>query len=156
MNRVYYVDGGNRKIELHLSKKSELEAYYDGCIVILFKNEKLIMAYHPKRKGWEFPGGKLEPDESIETCGIRESYEETGAVVRKLILLGKFIITTQEKKITSAIFYGEAEVIHPLPVDSEMEKVEEFDGLPENISFDDDIYKLVLTYIMDEMDEKIR
>jgi mutator protein MutT len=31
---------------------------------------------------WEFPGGKLEPGESVEACAEREVLEEVGLVVR--------------------------------------------------------------------------
>lgn len=36
---------------------------------------------------WEFPGGKLEPDESPEDAVVRECREEIGCVVRPLDIL---------------------------------------------------------------------
>ena len=36
---------------------------------------------------WEFPGGKIEKDESVEACGIRECQEELGIVVRPIKIL---------------------------------------------------------------------
>ena len=36
---------------------------------------------------WEFPGGKLDDNESPEECVIREIYEETG--LKKIVLIKK-------------------------------------------------------------------
>lgn len=61
-----------------------------GCAVII-KDGKLLIAQ--RKLGdtyggyWEFPGGKREPDEDIETCLVREVREELGIEIRP----GKFL-----------------------------------------------------------------
>lgn len=46
----------------------------DGELVLVC--QRSAAAAHPLR--WEFPGGKLEADESAETCLVRELREELG------------------------------------------------------------------------------
>ncbi len=36
---------------------------------------------------WEFPGGKIEPGESVEDCAIRECQEEIAVTVKPLRLI---------------------------------------------------------------------
>ena len=49
------------------------------CAIII-RNHKILIAQHGKNSGhpfqWEFPGGKILPDESPESCIIREIREE--------------------------------------------------------------------------------
>jgi len=57
-----------------------------ACALIDADNRVLI-AQRPEGKAlaglWEFPGGKLEPDERPEDALIRELHEEIGIVVRE-------------------------------------------------------------------------
>ena len=53
---------------------------------LVFKDGKLLIAKRPKRLHlggmWEFPGGKLESDESYEMCLMREMREELGVGIK--------------------------------------------------------------------------
>ncbi len=55
---------------------------------------KTLMVHRNKRENdihmgkWNGLGGKLEPGETPEECAIREVFEESGLVVRKLCLKG--------------------------------------------------------------------
>ena len=49
------------------------------CAIII-RNDQILIAQHGEKPGhsfqWEFPGGKILPDESPEACIIREIREE--------------------------------------------------------------------------------
>jgi len=56
---------------------------------------------------WEFPGGKLLPGETIQTCAEREVHEETG-------------VTCRARSVRAAIEYTYPErnvVLHPVDCD---------------------------------------
>ena len=56
---------------------------------IVFNDTKLLMIF---RNGlWDLPKGKVEPDENLKECAIREVEEETG--VKDLTIKGKKIIS---------------------------------------------------------------
>ena len=44
----------------------------------------LRMETSPMGHCWEFPGGKLEPGETIEACAVRECREEIGVDIQPL------------------------------------------------------------------------
>ncbi len=60
---------------------------YIGVAVIVVKGTRVLLG---KRKGahgaggWQFPGGHLEFNESIETCAKREVFEETGLQIKDI------------------------------------------------------------------------
>ncbi len=59
----------------------------NAVAVIPLRGNEFLMVKNPKR-GWEFPGGKIERDESVEQAALRECREEAGAVIDNLIELG--------------------------------------------------------------------
>lgn len=53
---------------------------------------------------WEFPGGKIEPDESSEAALIREVDEEVGLKVEHPEILGQIHHVYPDKEVTLIIF----------------------------------------------------
>ncbi|QSO54190.1 NUDIX domain-containing protein [Alicyclobacillus curvatus] len=49
----------------------------------------VIWVRHPRR-GWEVPGGKLEPGESAEEAVKREVFEEAGAILENIEWVGEY------------------------------------------------------------------
>ena len=48
---------------------------------IAFVNDEFFMIYNPVRKGWEMPGGHIEPGEEAKEAAEREFLEESGYTV---------------------------------------------------------------------------
>ncbi|CAK9886025.1 MAG: 8-oxo-dGTP diphosphatase [Candidatus Erwinia impunctatus] len=57
---------------------------------------------------WEFPGGKIEADESAEAALKRELYEETGITVLKATAFGEETHTYADLSVTLHFFLVES------------------------------------------------
>jgi len=55
-----------------------------ASVAIIREGRVLLIkrAYAPYQHLWTLPGGRLEPDETIEQCAIREIAEEVGLAIR--------------------------------------------------------------------------
>jgi 8-oxo-dGTP diphosphatase len=62
---------------------------------------------------WEFPGGKIEPGESVEACLIRECQEEIGVLVKPLKKLQELKHTYPEMKVH--LHFWLCEIVSGLP-----------------------------------------
>lgn len=49
-----------------------------ACSVIFNSKREVLVGHKIKYNAWEYPGGKIEPNEDIITGARRELYEETG------------------------------------------------------------------------------
>jgi 8-oxo-dGTP diphosphatase len=81
----------------------------EHVLVIARHNDDWLLTQHKKR-GLEFPGGKLEPGETLEKAAARELFEETGAKSVKLIRLGTYMVN-QDKPFAKAIFYTDSTIL---------------------------------------------
>ena len=62
---------------------------YIGVGIIVLKSGKILLGKRKNSHGegsWQFPGGHLEFNESIEACARREVFEETGIHIKNLRL----------------------------------------------------------------------
>ncbi|MFJ7736725.1 NUDIX domain-containing protein [Lysinibacillus sp. NPDC097287] len=60
-------------------------------LVFLKHKNKWLCTIH-KRRGVEFPGGKLEPGETLEEAAVREVFEETGVRVKNLQWFAEYAV----------------------------------------------------------------
>lgn len=60
--------------------------------IVINPNQEILWIF--RRGFWDLPKGKLDPNETIEDCAIREVMEETGI---SHLILGKLILTTKHQ-----------------------------------------------------------
>ena len=75
----------NRINDYPVKMKTKKIPHFNVAVGVIWKNNNILITRR-KSKGllpglWEFPGGKLNQNESAEDCLIREIYEETGMEV---------------------------------------------------------------------------
>lgn len=78
-----------------------------GVVIINSKKKILIAKRKPDKpmpNKWEFPGGKLEENETLEECGIREVKEELDLDIRIDSYLGFEDLKHKEQKFCLHIY----------------------------------------------------
>lgn len=78
-------------------------------VICRFHNQWLL-TQHPRR-GWEFPGGKVEEGETADEAAIREVGEETGAEVSELFYIGQYKVDGKSGSIVKNVYYANISLI---------------------------------------------
>jgi 8-oxo-dGTP diphosphatase len=99
-----FLDIVGNKVELSFEEQSFPEEA-KHVLVITQNGEDWVLTNHKKR-GLEFPGGKMEAGETLEEAARREVYEETGAVLSELLRLGEYRVEDQSGNFVKAVFWG--------------------------------------------------
>lgn len=145
---MYYETGSEiskKDIYLDISKNAanDLEDSNGALIIPLYKNN-IVLTFHPKKRGWEFPTGKKGEQETIIECAIRKAYEDAGAILKNPKPVGYYIILKNSKKEKMAILISDIERFEPKPRYSETDVVKIFDEITDEIIFSDILFNLIL------------
>ena len=98
---------------------------------------KLLFSRHQERDTWETQGGHIEPGESAEAAARRELWEESGAekfAIEPVCRYYAWEAGDKEGGSWGAVFFADIQKLGALP-ESEMAQVQEFDSLPEGITY---------------------
>ena len=87
----------------------------DHVLVVPIYQGKLLFTCHRER-GWELPGGKIEPRETGVDATIRETWEETGATIKEPRQIGEYTVEEIGKpSFTKAIFIAKVVALGERP-----------------------------------------
>ena len=75
-----------------------------GVRVLMTRDEQVWLVKHTYLPGWFMPGGGLKKWETLEEAARREAWEETGAELGKVSLLGVFSNFGDWKTDHTAVF----------------------------------------------------
>jgi 8-oxo-dGTP diphosphatase len=101
-----FIDANGLKVELAFQKHFFGQESHHVLVICRY-HDKWLLTQHKKR-GLEFPGGKREKGESLEEAAIRETFEETGGVIKEPVFVGEYKVYDQPPFVKT-IFFAEAE-----------------------------------------------
>lgn len=101
--RDYY----NNKVRLSFEQNPFSNEPWHVWVICRYKDQWLL-TQHTER-GLEFPGGKVELEETVSEAAIREVMEETGAIVDTLHYLGQYIVDGKSATIVKNVYFAEIE-----------------------------------------------
>ena len=108
-------------------------------VVAFDEKGRYLMVHHPRRGGWEMPGGKTEPGENAEQACVRECMEESGYEVE--------VVATRDIGYCDVCA---ARIVRRTDADAEMES-DLFSELPEQLSFSADEYNMVIPWARSQL-----
>lgn len=111
----------------------------DISFVVIFTNYqgKWVYCWHKSRESFEHPGGHVEQGETPMQAARRELYEESGITDCRLIPLWDYEQRWGDGvgRNNGRVFYAAVRSLGEMP-ESEMSRIELFESVPENYTYD--------------------
>lgn len=130
-----------KKLKVNFYNNIEDELLKFAVIVSVFKG-KLVLCKHRQRTTYELPGGHREEKENINYTAKRELYEETGAVKYDIFPICVYSVKKDREETFGMLFYAEIYEFEN-ELHNEIENIEFFDTLPDNLTYPDIQPKLI-------------
>ena len=95
---------------------------------LVLNQDKHVLIIHNCKNGsdrYEFPGGKVRDNETLEETTIREFLEETGAVIKLKGIFGEYETDTPEGRFLCRTYF--ADIIQGIPRILETKKADFLD-----------------------------
>lgn len=96
-------------------------------VVLISDGMGRYLLAHIRGRGYCVPSGRIEPGEAPAAAARREAYEESGAVLNHLHLLGHYLLepcsVAEPKPCSAPVFLAQAARLEPLSPDSESQGV---------------------------------
>ncbi|MEH7437629.1 nucleoside triphosphatase YtkD [Neobacillus drentensis] len=128
---IQFFDQNRNKVELDFKQKAFKEEA-KHVLVICQQGDKWLLTNHKKR-GFEFPGGKVEPFETLEEAARRETFEETGAILGQLQFVAEYKVSDQNSSFVKAVFWGQVK---------EMDRTNNYHETNGPVMFEGDVLEL--------------
>lgn len=125
-------------------------------VICRYKGQWLLTNH--SERGLEFPGGKIEKDETPEQAAIREVMEETGGIVTDLNYIGQYKVIGKGKTIIKNIYFAEVSKLVEKDDYYETKGPVVLNDLPKNVSTNskysfimkDDVLVHSINYILEK------
>ncbi|GGJ99659.1 putative 8-oxo-dGTP diphosphatase YtkD [Lentibacillus kapialis] len=122
-------------------------------IICCYRNKWLLTKH--KERGIEFPGGKVEKNETAQEAAVREVMEETGGTVKSIRYIAQYIVAGKGGKITKNVYFATIDKLMPQDTYYETEGPVQISSIPMNVKrnmqysfiMKDDVLKYCLTFI---------
>ena len=111
-----FEDENGKKVEMSFEKGRFREESNHVLVLCRYDGHWLLTRH--KKRGLEFPGGKREEGETLTDAAKRETYEETGGIIRELVFIGEYKVY-DDPPFVKTIYFAEAEEL--IPKDDYME-----------------------------------
>ena len=122
------------KVTFYKPEKVE-DKILEFAVIASRYQDKWVYCCHKERSTWEIPGGHREIGETIEETAYRELAEETGAIDAEIKVVAAYEVEKNGQQSYGMLFWANIYNLGYLPKDSEIEKIQLFDTLPENLTY---------------------
>jgi 8-oxo-dGTP diphosphatase len=128
-------------IRVILGNAQRLEGF-EAVVTVLYSAGQFVMVRH-KDRGWEFPGGRRQGNETYQETAAREIFEETGAKIKEIRGLGHYVDSAGRLTVIAC---AEVSSFETAPETGEITEFALFTEIPGELSFADGREQLFLEY----------
>lgn len=104
---IHFLDQNGNKVEFTFTCGAFEEKAKHVLVICQYEGSWFLTRH--KKRGLEFPGGKVEKGETLEAAARRETFEETGAIIGALQFIAEYKVIDPMGSFVKAVFLGNVE-----------------------------------------------